>query len=373
MKIKALAAALLVAACASQTYEPRVATELPFGGAEVPRSGARMPAEDAVLTRIQFGSCLKQEDPAPILGAMIARRPDLTVFLGDNVYGDVRDMDDPLMPELVGAYRTLGARRDFQSLLSVSPVLSTWDDHDYGRNDRGGEFPLKENAEVLFEEFWNLPQDDVRRARQGVYTSETFGPEGQRVQIILLDTRFFRSALTRTDERNAPGKERYIPSDDPDQTMLGTVQERWLGEVLEEPADLRILVTSIQLIADGHGWEAWATMPEARDRIYRQIAAAGTDNLIVISGDRHLGGFYERELAPGMVLDEMTTSSLNAPQSTWRERDGRTSHEAGPHRLGLPIYEENFGELTIDWDVREATMSLRDIRGEEIYTRAKSF
>lgn len=55
----------------------------------------------------------------------------------------------------------------------------------------------------------------------GTYYERSFGPEGQRVQVIMLDTRFFRSALTPTDQWNARGRERYIPSEDPKQDMLG--------------------------------------------------------------------------------------------------------------------------------------------------------
>ena len=43
-------------------------------------------------------------------------------------------------------------------------------------------------------------------------TQESFGPEGQRTQVIMLDTRFFRSALQATDDWGAKGKERYVPS-----------------------------------------------------------------------------------------------------------------------------------------------------------------
>ena len=42
------------------------------------------------LTRIAFGSCAHHERPQPIWEAVLQYRPELFLFLGDNVYGDVR-------------------------------------------------------------------------------------------------------------------------------------------------------------------------------------------------------------------------------------------------------------------------------------------
>jgi len=75
-------------------------------------------------------------------------------------------------------------------------VLTTWDDHDYGLNDGGADYMFKDQAKALYLTAWNVPADDDRRRRGGVYTSSISGPSGQRVQIILLDTRSFRTALT---------------------------------------------------------------------------------------------------------------------------------------------------------------------------------
>lgn len=355
-------AALALAACSTapvteQASQPPMPLE-PWSQVE-PMTSAPIDRSER-LTRIAFGSCLKQRDPLDVLDVIAARDPDVAVLLGDNVYGDVWDLTDANLTELVIAYQDLAAREEFTRFREQVPLLVTWDDHDYGQNDQGGNYSRKHETEKVFENAWALAGDDPRRARAGVYTSEVFGPEGERVQIILLDTRFFRSDLTPTDERNAPGKERYLPSADPDQTMLGAAQEAWLAEELKKPADLRILVSSIQVIAEGHGWEAWATLPQARERLYDTIEESGAENIIMVSGDRHLGGLYLEKEAAGFPLYELTASSLNAPQSTWRERDGNTYVEPGPKRLGEPVYEINFGEMTIDWQARKVDVSVRN-------------
>jgi alkaline phosphatase D len=338
-----------------------------------PMALLEVPEGSAPLQRIVFGSCLKQEEPAPILSAMIGREPDLAVMLGDNVYGDVRDLGDADMTELVEAYNALGRHEEFTALRKSVPMLTVWDDHDYGLNDQGGSYPRKEAAEDIFERAWGLGPNDERRVREGVYTARTYGPEGQRVQIILLDTRYFRDDLLETDERGAPGKERYLPKDDPGAQMLGKAQEAWLAEVLEEPADLRVLVSSIQILAEGHGWEAWRTLPAARERLYEIIEESGAENILAVSGDRHLGGLYARDDVLPFTLHEMTASSLNAPQSAGRARRGEIGHEPGPYRVGLPVYEENFGEMEIDWQNRSARLSVRGMSGEALRQTAVRF
>lgn len=367
--LRASAFALLAAACTSN-IERTAPTDVPPPPFEpwfqVPAMTSAPIDPQTQLTRIAFGSCLKQEDDMSIFSTMADREPQLAVLLGDNVYGDVRDLTDANLTELVDAYQTLARRDEFTAFRQKVPLLTTWDDHDFGLNDEGGNYRRKFETEKVFENAWALPRDDERRGRDGVHTSKVFGPDGEEVQIILLDTRFFRSDLTITDERGAKGKERYLPSVDPEQTMLGVEQEAWLAEVLKEPADLRILVSSIQVIAEGHGWEAWKTMPVARQRLYDIIAGSGVRNLVMVSGDRHLGGLYRDDSAVPFPLFEMTTSSLNAPQSTGRERRGDTYVEPGPKRLGEPVFVENFGEIEIDWKGRTVTMSVINGEGEPV-------
>lgn len=317
--------------------------------------GPALPGADAVLTSIAFGSCHTAERDIAILNAIAAEDHGLFVYAGDNVYGDAYSYDASL-PELRAAYHQLAARPEFQALRARLPMLATWDDHDYGMNDAGGRFAFKGFAETLFLDFWGVPADNVRRSRDGVYDAHVFGPQGRRVQIILLDTRYFRSDLTRTPERGAAGRERYIPSQDPEQTMLGAAQWAWLEAQLREPADLRLVVSSIQVHADGHGWEAWRTLPLERERLYRLIGETGANGVVFVSGDRHSSGLYVREDVADYPLYEITSSSLNMSFS-------EENNEAGPHRLGAMYAPVNFGVVGLDWQAGALSLQIKDEAG----------
>ena len=356
----------LLAACATQTPDPSAGAPAAAAapGRLSPPLALSMPSaaldERAVVTRLAFGSCNQQYRRQGFWDVIASARPDAFVYLGDNVYGDVRS-DDPTMPELRGAYYQLARSEEFAALRADVPILPIWDDHDYGANDQGRGFPQRETAEAIFEDAWALAADDPRRARPGVYHETSVGPDGQRVQVILLDTRFFRSDLEATDAFGAPGKERYVPTDDPAQTMLGAEQEAWLAEALAEPADLRVVVSSVQVLADGHGWEAWATLPLARERLLAALGAA-SGRVVVVSGDRHAGGLYE---ADGLI--EMTASSLNAPINGGAPL---AYEEAGPNRLGPMVREANFGTLEIDWTAGKGTFRLLNMDSAVVQEKA---
>ncbi len=317
-------------------------------------SASRDPAQ--ALSRIAFGSC---HDPAregmEILEQIAADHPDLFIYAGDNVYGDAWSWDATL-PELREAYAALAAAPEFQALRAQVPMLAVWDDHDYGLNDFGRGFPFKEYAERLFLDFWSVPAEDERRQREGIYTSRVYGPEGQRTQIILLDTRYFRSDLTPTPERGAPGRERYIPSEAGNQDMLGEAQWAWLEEQLSVPADLRLIVSSIQVHADGHGWEGWRTLPQERSRFYNMLEETGAGGVILMSGDRHSSGIYVREDVIGYPLYEITSSSLNM---SFRDENS----EPGPYRIGEMFAPVNYGIIDVNWAGQSVNLEIRDANG----------
>lgn len=360
-----LAAASFAAIAACSTIQDAPALSIAPEAADgairaVPMPSAPLDASKT-LTRIVFASCAQQNEDQSIWNRIADENADLVLYIGDNVYGDVRS-NDPALPELKAAYMRLAMSEPFSRVRSTSPVLTVWDDHDMGVNDGGGDYPLKEQSEKLFEYVWDVK--DERASRPGVHGSWIIGEDGKRVQVVMLDTRFFRSPLKPTDEQGARGKERWLPDEDPAKTMLGEEQWAWLEAELKKPADLRILVSSIQVMSEGHGWEAWREFPLERQKLYDIIKRTGAEHLIVLSGDRHSAALYERNDVIGYPLFEATSSSLNLPASKWRAQSGDTWVEQDPNRKGDMYYDANYGLIEIDWANDAATVSIISGEGE---------
>jgi alkaline phosphatase D len=301
------------------------------------------------LQRIAFGSCIDQAKPQPLWPAVLEARPDLFIFAGDNVYASPRPWR---LDALQAAYAQLAADPGFDRLRRTVPLLATWDDHDYGVNDGGAAFKHKQASKEEFLRFWGAGPDDPRHSHGGVYASHSFGPPGRRLQVILLDTRWFRSDLKPTDQHGAAGKERYVPDDDATKTMLGEAQWGWLEERLREEAQLRLIVSSIQVLAEGHGWERWGNLPLQRQRLFDLIQRTQAHGVVFLSGDRHLGALYREPGQAPYPLYELTSSGMT---HTTRAN----ASEDGPNRLGGVVSSLHFGMVEVDWPGRRLRLTLR--------------
>lgn len=333
---------LLLGSCGTTPQTP----ENSFGFRDLELDVGSLPA------RISFGSCADHERPQPILREVIARSPDLFVYLGDNIYGDTEDMQ-----VLREKYQLLADKAEFRALRRACPTLAIWDDHDYGVNDGGRHYPMKAESREVFLDFWQEPADSARRSHPGIYHEHQFSDGERTLQLLLLDTRTFRDDIRPRQE--APGfKNEYRPHEEPGPTLLGEVQWNWLEECLRTPADLRIVATSIQFGHSYNGWESWTLFPHERERMIEIIRRTGASGVVFISGDVHWGEINRQEVPGGYPLHDVTASGLN--------RDWDTI-EPSTRRLGPAVREYNFGSIEIDWgaddpDVRLLTV---DLEGKE--------
>jgi alkaline phosphatase D len=315
------------------------------------------PPPPVAVDRIAVGSCLRQHAPQPVWDAILAAKPDLFVFAGDNVYADTTDV-----AEMRAAYAALGANPGFRRLRENVPVLATWDDHDYGADDAGAEYPAREASQRVFTEFFGLPAVSTARRRPGVYDAHALGPPGRHVQVILLDTRYFRSPARRAPPTRECPRINHAPTDDPAASVLGEDQWTWLARRLREPADLRVIVSSIQVIPDSHCFEKWANFPRERERLLRLLRESGATGVVLVTGDRHHADISRLPAdAVGYPLYELTASGLNSA------RAGPSEHNR--FRVGHAEFRgDHFGLLRVDWEPPDPELSLevRDVAGRTV-------
>lgn len=286
---------------------------------------------DTPLERIAFGSCSRVDLPQPLWDPINASDPSLWIWLGDNIYAD-----DDFLSVARGMYEEQLAVPEYAQLLQATPVIGTWDDHDFGLNNGGKENPFRAQAQLELLDFLGEPLDSERRSQEGVYASYTYGAAPNRTKVILLDTRY---------HRDQPG---------PDGDILGEAQWTWFQEELaNSDAQLHLVAGGFQFLAEDHRYEKWADFPQARARLLRTIGNSGAAGVILVSGDRHISEIARVEdPALGYPLWEVTSSGMT---HSWASNPG----ELNRYRVGELYTLLSFGMIEVDWAAGTVSLQLR--------------
>ncbi len=305
-----------------------------------------------VIHRIAFGSCAFQWNEQKIWDRVVNAKPDVFLYIGDAIYGDYdgKQVIDVSKKTLSADWSKVAAKSTFQRLQQNVPIMATWDNHDYGKNDGGAEFNLKDVSRDLFLDFFGEPKDSKRRRSPGLYDAKTFGPAGQRVQIILLDTRYFKGPYLldkrSKKERLALGLTgtlgKYAPNQDPNVTLLGSEQWQWLESQLNKPAEIRLIVSSMQVIPDEKGMDEWGNYPLERQKLFDLLQKMGANGVILLSGNVHFAEISKVETKT-YPLFEFTSSGLT-------HNNHKYPKAKNSYRVTGPYDRLNFGLIEIDWN-----------------------
>ena len=296
---------------------------------------------------VSFGSCNNQNLPNFLWREILENKPDLFIWGGDIIYSDTYDMQ-----WMKKNYEKQKNDSTYQNFISKVPVLGTWDDHDYGLNDGGEEYEKKDSVQQIFLDFFDVYKQSPRRFQKGVYFSEKYGKGKKSVLVIVLDTRYFRSKLTK----DSTGVKRYIPNKTGEGTMLGDKQWKWLETTLNNSnSSFNIIVSSIQVLSSEHGFETWGNMPHEVKKLESIIANSKVKGVIILSGDRHIAEISSKKInGLNYPLLDVTSSGLTHSYESFKG-------ELNPFRVSKVVPHKNFGVLKINFTSNSITI---EIRGE---------
>ena len=307
-------------------------------------------AQERQSVVLAFGAGANQRVYNPMWRSVASYHPDAFVWLGDVVFPAE---DDSL--SLQRAYAQQGSQRAYRGLKSIGiDVIGTWDNRDYGGGAAGADYPHKERNKQALLGFLEVDEKAAVCSRPGMYQTYTYGHQGLKVQVILLDTRWFRSSLSP----NQPWG--YQPAQEG--TVLGTAQWRWLERILAATtADLVVVVSAIQVIPSDHPWEKWANFPQERRRLLDALAACKAPGILILSGNRNHAELSSMVWGPRRrTLYEVTTGGMT--QVNNRSKGEVNTYREGPLVLkrnwGLLEVNRHKGFLWVDVDVRGASDSL---------------
>lgn len=296
---------------------------------------------------IAFGSCNNQTLENTLWAEIKKNNPEIWIWGGDIIYSDTDDMTF-----LEKNYTVQKNKPEYKNFVQDIDVLGTWDDHDYGLNDGGKEYIQKEASQQLFLDFFDVAKDDPRREQEGIYFSKEYKVGKNNLKIIILDTRYFRTALAI----DTISKKRYLPTLDSKADMLGDKQWKWLeNELTNSKASFHIIMSSIQFLSAEHGFESWGNMPNEVEKFETILEKSKAKNVILLSGDRHISEISKKEVEGlAFPLIDFTSSGMTHSYTSY-------SGEPNKYRIVDVVFDKSFGILNINFENNTVEM---EIRGE---------
>jgi alkaline phosphatase D len=271
---------------------------------------------------------------------------DLVLFVGDYIY----ESSNPRymlrqhlggVPQTLDEYRARHAQykgdADLRAAHAAHPWVMTWDDHevvnDYA-NDRDMKYTdpavfLRRRAAAYQAYFEHMPlrigPDAANPANMRIHDRMGWG---QLADLWTLDNRQFRSHHACPDPMKGGGRVVMSCNElvDPQRSMLGVVQERWLTQGMNtSQAAWKIVAQGTQMSSTGlatpmgrsaftDGWDGY---PLARERFLQNIADAKLQDVLVLGGDVHMNVAAQLRVKPNdeqspVVASELTTTSITS-------------------------------------------------------------
>ncbi|MET9667270.1 alkaline phosphatase D family protein [Streptomyces sp. NPDC006475] len=266
---------------------------------------------------------------------------------------------------------------DLLAAHAAHPFVLTWDDHEtennYADETPENDVPPEEfllRRAAAYRAYWeNQP---LRRPQQPkgpdmqLYRRLHFG---RLAQFDILDTRQYRSDQAYGDGWKVPGPE----SEDPSRTLTGATQERWLLDGWKRSGSRWNVVPQQVTFAQRRdvptaayklSMDAWDGYPASRQRVLAGAQTAGIENLMVLTGDVHVGyGFdlkkdWADPTSRTLGTEIVATSISSGKDGADKPANWDSFTQANPH---MKFYNGRRGYVTVTYGERQARADFKTV------------
>lgn len=222
-----------------------------------------------------------------------------------------------------------------QNFWKAMPHYAIWDDHDYGPNDIGTNYILKETSREIWKKYWCNPS--YGENGQGTYTMLSYGD----ADIFLTDDRWWRSADRMKD--SVDGKP------NPEKRMLGKQQMEWLkNSLLYSSAAFKIIALGSQVLNPVSPYDRLKDFPVEYDELMNFLSEYRINGVVFLTGDRHHSEIIKVDRPGTYPLYDITVSPLTS----------------GTHKFAGPERDNPYRVLGIDEKQNYARISFSGKRSE---------
>ena len=237
-----------------------------------------------------------------------------------------------------------------QNFWKAMPQFAMWDDHDYGPNNFGKSYILKETSRTVFNKYFCNPS--AGENGQGIYTMNSWGD----ADIFMTDDRWWRSADEMRD--SVDGKP------NPDKKMLGAQQMDWLkNSLLYSSATFKIIAVGSQVLNPVSPYETWWKFPAEYDELMSFIKEYKINGVIFLTGDRHHSEIIKVDRPGTYPLYDITVSPLTSGTHSFGG-----SEKNNPYRILGIDQKQNYGRFSFSGirGSRKLTVEFLGLKGEKL-------
>ncbi len=249
------------------------------------------------------------------------------LWLGDNWYS--REVD--YYSEWGLWYRAHydRSRPVLQPLLKAMPHYAIWDDHDFGPNDIGKNYILKETSRKVFMNYW--ANASYGEKGQGIYSMFSYSD----LDFFMTDDRWWRSSDKMADSVNGEAN--------PDKKMFGEMQMEWLkNSLLYSPATFKVIVAGSQVLNQVSPFDKLKNFPAEYAELLNFLNENKINGVIFLTGDRHHSEVIKLERPGNYPLYDVTVSPLS---SSTHKFGGPEKNN--PHRVFGLDEKNNYGKVSV--------------------------
>jgi alkaline phosphatase D len=288
----------------------------------------------------------------PIIFESMARdSASFMLWLGDNWY--TREVD--FMSDWGLWYRASRDRSEpvLKNLLKVMPQYAIWDDHDFGPDNSGSSYGLKDVSRQIFMKYWCNPF--YGEDQKGTYSQISFSD----VDFFLTDDRYFRSADEFEDSiSNKPN---------PAKQFFGEKQMNWLQDALvQSRAIFKIIVVGSQVLNPLSTDEGLYNYSFEYHQLMDFLSRNHIKGVLFLTGDRHHSEIIKSVRPGNYDLYDITVSPLTSGVARVKG-----SEINNPARVqGSLVEQRNYAKISVNGlnNDRILQVQFRGMDGKTIYS-----
>ncbi len=227
-----------------------------------------------------------------------------------------------------------------QPFLKSMPQWAMWDDHDYGPNDIGTNYILKEESRKVFMSYFSNPSYGFNN--QGIYTMNSWSD----VDLFMLDDRWWRSADGMLD--SIEGKP------NPDKLILGAEQMRWLkNSLVYSGATFKVIVLGSQVLNPVSSYDNMRDFPVEYQELLDFLEIQKIEGVVFLTGDRHHSEILKVNRQGSYPLYDITISPLTSGTHVFSGNE-----KNNPYRVAGVDQKQNYGRIFVSGPQNNRAMKI---------------